>query len=809
MFNTGVLWHAVEADAQGHRRLAVVSPGKATVSERKIVAQPLFGNNTSNPYSFRVDAISLDGQALFWARAILKIGTTQGQVVTNGANTIVGYTTVTLQTNTYTGLFTFAGAECVAWTLNSTQNNSGLFVVDDAIWQHAAQEGYLVNTIDPTGREYGQVPDALCQLPTASSCSLNVGLDPSTAYQAVLWNYDYEEAEEFEVKFRTLDPGSAECANASPVQQPNGTDLYTLPKPYTDGQMAVETVQIFSSLQSNASSLLSANLTSQAALLVNNSFCVFYTMWPHNVQQSDFSKFSVGMVTSGQLRNAIYQQDPNQPNYSSSCTLETCNANAGTWTPEYGLAAEQVLLVLSYPSSIITSHYNLTIDVLVQAFGQDKCNELEQAGASNSSSTTLGTSNGSGASSATNAGAIAGGVVGGVVGLAAVAALALFLLYRRRKASDDSNEDKQLVRQDLHQHLARPLTASAANSSSPPSSSRVPNDSQTSARSHDPEAWSTAGSLAWLDTARSLTESPSGDISWAIDPATIRICTHPDGRLFKLGQGGFGAVYKAVQDDVRTVAIKVSQAGAQVGLSLSGERRVSRNFWAEIKHLADCRDANILTFYGAAVHDEDLWLVTEFCERGDLLRALNGKCEHIDSYLAWHRRGQYIALDVARGIHALHIRNIVHFDIKSPNILLTKDYTAKVADVGLARHLFSYSNVSDGGHARGTWSWQAPETILGQASSTPADIYSFGIVLHELMSGDPPLRGSMREIRVPEEAPQEAVQLMEDCLLIDPQARPKAKQIVERLQAMVDQSSWEIHYDPPNSPPLLPSTKCS
>lgn len=56
-----------------------------------------------------------------------------------------------------------------------------------------------------------------------------------------------------------------------------------------------------------------------------------------------------------------------------------------------------------------------------------------------------------------------------------------------------------------------------------------------------------------------------------------------------------GQVYKAVQDDVRTVAVKVSQAGAQVGLSISGERRMSRNFWAEIKHLADCRDANILT----------------------------------------------------------------------------------------------------------------------------------------------------------------------------------------------------------------------
>ena len=104
-------------------------------------------------------------------------------------------------------------------------------------------------------------------------------------------------------------------------------------------------------------------------------------------------------------------------------------------------------------------------------------------------------------------------------------------------------------------------------------------------------------SLSWLETGNSPNDSTSTDTNaaWAIDPATIRISTRPDGTPIKLGQGGFGAVFLAVQDDVRTVAVKISQAGAGLGLSLSGERRMSRNFWAETKRLADCRDANILT----------------------------------------------------------------------------------------------------------------------------------------------------------------------------------------------------------------------
>lgn len=100
--------------------------------------------------------------------------------------------------------------------------------------------------------------------------------------------------------------------------------------------------------------------------------------------------------------------------------------------------------------------------------------------------------------------------------------------------------------------------------------------------------------LQALWQAASLEGQGSAHAAWAIDPATIRICTHPDGTPVKLGQGGFGTVFKAVQDDVRTVAVKISHAEAQAGLTLSREDKAVRDFWEEIQRLADCRDTHIL-----------------------------------------------------------------------------------------------------------------------------------------------------------------------------------------------------------------------
>ncbi|KAK9793506.1 hypothetical protein WJX73_010306 [Symbiochloris irregularis] len=223
------------------------------------------------------------------------------------------------------------------------------------------------------------------------------------------------------------------------------------------------------------------------------------------------------------------------------------------------------------------------------------------------------------------------------------------------------------------------------------------------------------------------------------------VCEHEDGSPVKLGQGGFGAVYKALQDGVRIVAVKISNNDISLKTS-----RNNNAFWREIELIASCRDRNILQFYGAAVNGPEVLLVTEFCDRGDLYHAISDQeTEHVEGELCWYNRGKGIALDVARGLFSLHSRRIVHLDVKSLNVLLTQEYLAKVADVGV--------------------------TIA-------ADIWSFGVIMWELLTGERPRRGLYRDPLVPEEGPASAVELMRACMEEDPLLRPTAGEIVTILQ---------------------------
>ncbi|KAK9825465.1 hypothetical protein WJX81_005752 [Elliptochloris bilobata] len=260
---------------------------------------------------------------------------------------------------------------------------------------------------------------------------------------------------------------------------------------------------------------------------------------------------------------------------------------------------------------------------------------------------------------------------------------------------------------------------------------------------------------------------------WEIDPRDITICRHDDGSDFKLGAGAYGTVYKALLNGVQEVAVKI--------FFDVHTAREEADILREVAILKGCRDRNVVQFYGACLEPENgcIMIVTEYMEHGDLWHALQSFRK--SGALSWYKKGRRIALEIARGLHHLHHKRIIHFDMKSANVLLTRDGTAKIADVGFA-NILSKTHLSNNNAF--TFAWAAPEVLMGTSCTEKADIYSLGVTLWEICTGDQPKRGQLRACRVPEECPPTLEALMQRCLEYDPAARPSAKEIVEVLSTL-------------------------
>lgn len=269
---------------------------------------------------------------------------------------------------------------------------------------------------------------------------------------------------------------------------------------------------------------------------------------------------------------------------------------------------------------------------------------------------------------------------------------------------------------------------------------------------------------------------------WTIDLNYIEICRRPDGSYWQLGSGAFGTVFKGLyvaSSPPFPVAVKVLHA--------LGDERRRQDFIREATLLKTLEDDNIVRFLGAYLEGPAAMMVTEFMEFGDLWRALPvvitlPSSSSEERIFGWYKKGKQVALDVARGLAALHRKRIVHLDLKSANILLAKDGQAKVADIGMARvmnqsHLSKLSN-------QGTFAWSAPEVLNGKKCSEKVDIYSFGVVVWEICSGEVPVRGDMRALKAPEDCPGEIVELQRRCVSEDPGDRPTADEIVQVLQRL-------------------------
>ena len=169
---------------------------------------------------------------------------------------------------------------------------------------------------------------------------------------------------------------------------------------------------------------------------------------------------------------------------------------------------------------------------------------------------------------------------------------------------------------------------------------------------------------------------------------------------------------------------------------------------------------------------------------GDLRRAID---KDPGGLMHWSRRGKSVALDIARGLTALHACNDIHRDVKSKNVLLIGPLdgppVAKLADVGVAATLTSgYLSASQ--TVVGTLAWTAPEMMMGRPCCPKVDVFSFGILLWEMATGGLPRRGFVVMPPPSERCPQELIDLIQACTHETPALRPSAKQLYERILKM-------------------------
>ncbi|XAR68187.1 Non-specific serine/threonine protein kinase [Bertholletia excelsa] len=194
----------------------------------------------------------------------------------------------------------------------------------------------------------------------------------------------------------------------------------------------------------------------------------------------------------------------------------------------------------------------------------------------------------------------------------------------------------------------------------------------------------------------------------------------------KIGEGGFGPVYKGVLTDGTIIAVKQLASKSKQG---------NREFINEIGMISALRHPNLVRLYGCCIEGNQLLLIYEYMENNCLARALFGHAEQ-RLKLDWSVR-KSICLGIARGLAYLHEESrlkIVHRDIKATNILLDKDLNAKISDFGLAK-LDEEENTHISTRIAGTVGYMAPEYAMRGYLTDKADVYSFGIVALEIVSG--------------------------------------------------------------------------
>jgi len=243
--------------------------------------------------------------------------------------------------------------------------------------------------------------------------------------------------------------------------------------------------------------------------------------------------------------------------------------------------------------------------------------------------------------------------------------------------------------------------------------------------------------------------------------------------LQMVGDGGFGVVYECQELDLdRTVALKMLKP------DVTGEREM-RRFLAEGKNLASLNHPNVVHIYRFGTYDHRPYIVMEFV-RGRTL------WEYARQQQLPIRRTLELMRQVASGLAAIHSMEIVHRDLSPLNIMVTDSGTAKILDLGLSRDLTNITSMDSKHQLAGTLPYVSPEQIEERGVTMRSEIFSFGVILYELLTGQHPFHAEHQisllyniAQRDPEPVethlkpcPQELSALLRDCLCKKPDDRP-------------------------------------
>ncbi|THU56962.1 hypothetical protein C4D60_Mb11t22730 [Musa balbisiana] len=260
----------------------------------------------------------------------------------------------------------------------------------------------------------------------------------------------------------------------------------------------------------------------------------------------------------------------------------------------------------------------------------------------------------------------------------------------------------------------------------------------------------------------------------------------------QIGQGSSGTVYHALWygSDVAVQLFSRQEYSDEVILS----------FRQEVSLVKRLRHPNILLFMGAVTSPCHLCIVTEFLPRGSLFHLLQKNTGRMD----WRRR-IHMALDIARGINYLHHSSppIIHRDLKSSNLLVDKNWTVKVGDFGPSRLKHETYFITKTG--KGMPQWMAPEVLRNEPSDEKSDVYSYGVILWELVTEKIPWDnlnsmqvvaavGFMNQrLHLPKDLDPHWVSIIESCWNSEPKCRPTFQELIERFKDLQRQHAIQSH----------------